>query len=243
MKENIINQIKEFGLETKQAEIYLAVLSLGRATVSDIAKKSRIKRTTIYQYLDDLVQKTFLLKSSKGKRIFYLAEEPKKLLNILENRKNKIISILPELQKIYSISFQKPQIRFYEGIEGMRIIYDEMTKTSDTIYGVFSVDKYWTIFNKDDDKKFFENIRQHNGQIKDLVEDTLLGRKHIKENRYKEYCASKLLPSNFKLGVDMLVAENKVAMISLVNLVGVIIENLEIADLQRNFVKFMRKEL
>ena len=40
-----------------------------------------------------------------------------------------------------------------------------------------------------------------------------------------------------------MVAGNKVAMLSLVNLVGVIIENPEIADLQRNFVKFMRRNI
>lgn len=243
MDENIINQIKEAGLEPKEAEIYLAVLGLGRATVLDIAKKSRVKRTTIYQYLDNLIKNRLLLKSVKGKRIFYIAEEPEKLLRVLENKKKKVNAILPELQKLYSVSFHKPKIRFYEGIEGMRTIYDEMTKTSHIIYGVFSADKYWAVFNEDDDKKFFANIREQGGQIKDLVEDTPLGRKHIKGERYKGIGVPKLLPKGFEVAVDLMVAGDKVAMLSLVNLVGVMIENPEIAELQRNFVKFLRKKV
>jgi len=241
--EKFIDQIKEVGLEPKEAEIYLAILALGKATISDIARNAPVKRTTIYQYIDNLTQKGLLLKSVKGKRIFYVAEDPEKLLKVLDEKKKKISAILPELQKMHSISFHKPKIRFYEGLEGMREIYDEMTKTFHDIYGVFSADKYWAVFNESDDKKFFENIRHHGGHIKDMVEDTPLGRKHIKSGRYKGIGAPKLLPKDFSLAVDMMIAGDKVAMISLTNLVGVIIENPEIADLQRNFVKFLRREI
>ncbi len=243
MKKDIADQIKEAGLKPKEAEIYLAILHLGEATVSDIAKKSKVKRTTIYEYTDELVRKGLLYKTVRGKRIFYAAENPDRLIRVLENKKKKIDSILPDLQKIYGASFyvHKPQIRFYEGIEGIRTIYKEISTTSYTIYGVFSVDKYFSVFTNKDSEEFFGNIRRNGGQIKDLIEDTPLGRKYMKSHFYNGIGFPKLLPKDFKLAVDLIVAGDKVAMISLVNLVGVIIENPEIAELQRTFLKFMRR--
>ncbi|MFA5871817.1 MAG: helix-turn-helix domain-containing protein [Parcubacteria group bacterium] len=241
--QKIAIHLKEAGFEEKEAEIYLAVLELGKATVSDISRKAGIKRTTIYEYLEKLLNESLIHKTVKGKRVYYAAENPDKLVNILEKRKRKISSILPQLQGIFDVSRHIPQVRFYEGIEGMRTIYDEMTKTSQTIYGVFSADKYFSVFNKDDNERFFQNIREHGGQIKDVIENSPVGKKHAKSKYYEGIGTPKILPKDFRLSVDLMVAGNKVAMLSLVNLAGVIIENSEIADLQRNFIKFMRRNI
>lgn len=243
MRENILKQLEDSGFEEKEAEIYLAVLQLGKSTVSDIARKSLVKRTTIYEYLEKLLNESLIHKTVKGKRVYYVAENPERLVKILERRKRKISSIVPELQSIFDVSRHKPQIRFYEGIEGMRIIYDEMTKTSQTIYGAFSAEKYFAVFSDEDNEKFFQNIRESGGQIKDVIENNPAGKKFAKSKFYDKIGSPKILPENFKLSVDLLVAGDKVAMISLVNLAGVVIENPEIADLQRNFIKFMRRNI
>lgn len=239
----IIKQLEEYGLDEKEAKIYMAVLEFGPVSISDIAKKSSIKRPTVYHYIEGLTVKGLVHKAIRGKRILYLAEDPKRLISGLEKKKKKIEEILPNLKHIYGLSSHKPQVRFYEGIEGMRAVYREMTSTSHTIYGVFSADKYFAVFNDKDNEEFFNNIRKNAGQIKDLIEDSPVGRKHAKSIFYKGIGSPKILPKDFNLAVDLMVAGDKVAMISLVNLVGVIIENPEIADLQRNFVKFMRKSL
>jgi HTH-type transcriptional regulator, sugar sensing transcriptional regulator len=243
MQDNLKKHLKEAGFEEKEAEIYLAILGLGKATVSDISRKAGIKRTTIYEYLEKLLDESLIHKRAKGKRIYYAAENPDKLVKILEKRKRKISSILPHLQGIFDVSRHKPQVRFYEGIEGMRTIYDEMAKTSQTIYGVFSADKYFLVFNEEDNKNFFQNIREHGGQIKDIIENSPVGKKHAKSKYYDGIGSPKILPKDFKLSVDLMIAGDKVAMLSLVNLSGVIIENPEIADLQRNFIKFIRRNV
>lgn len=244
MQENSLKNLIEAGLEPKEAEIYLAVLHLGKATIADIARKSQVKRMTVYQYIDRLVHKNLLYKTAQGKRVFYVAENPEKILKILENRKKHFEKMLPDLKSIFAQSSHKPQVRFYEGIEGLRAIYDEMTKTSQIVYGAFSQDKYEQIFNQKDIEKFYENLKESGGMIKDLVENTPVGRRNVKELGIREGLRkAKLLPEGFTLAVDLLVAGNKVAMISLVNLIGIVIENPEIADLQRSFIKFIRRSV
>ena len=53
---DLVEIIKNLGLTTKAAKIYLAALELGEASVQQLAQKSRIKRTTLYYILDELVE-------------------------------------------------------------------------------------------------------------------------------------------------------------------------------------------
>lgn len=241
--DKLLENLIETGLEPKEAQIYLAVLHLGKATIADAARKSKVKRMTVYQHIDDLLQKNLVHKTAEGKRIFYVAENPEKIGKILDRKQKHFEKILPDLKSVYTQSSHKPQVRFYEGIEGMRAIYDEMTKTTQTIYGAFSAERYFKVFNENDNEKFFQNIRESGGQIKDLIENSPIGRKHAKSKWYKDLGAPKILPDDFKLSVDLMIAGDKTAMIDLINLIGVIIENPEIAELQRNFVKFIRRHI
>ena len=241
--QGIIQNLIEVGLKPKEAEIYLAILHLGKATIADTSRKSKIKRMTVYEHIDDLLRKSLVHKTAQGKRVYYVAASPEKIIKMLERKKKHFEKFLPDLKTIYGHASHKPQIRFYEGLEGMRAIYDEMTKTSQTIYSVFSAEKYFAVFNDKDNEEFFKNIRDNGGRIKDLIENSPTGKKHAQGPWYKDIGAPKMLPADFNLAVDLMVSGDKVAMISLVNLIGVVIENPEIADLQRNFVKFMRKNV
>jgi len=239
--DKLAQNLIDIGIDKNQANLYLAALKLGKATVSDIARIADIKRTTVYQHIDQLLKNDLIFKTIKGKRIYYLAQKPEKILKKIENKKRRFAKVLPELNSIYSQSSHKPNIRYYEGIEGIREIYNEMTKTSKILYSIFSADKYYANFSEEDGNKFFENIRKNGGILKDMVEKTDEGRQYAKEGYHKELGKVKILPKEFELAVDVLVTGNQVAMISQVNLVGVIVENPEIADFQKNIFKFIWK--
>jgi len=49
--------LEQFGLNKKQAKVYLAVLELGSATVNIISNKSGIARSSCYDILNSLIKK------------------------------------------------------------------------------------------------------------------------------------------------------------------------------------------
>ena len=57
-------QLQDAGLSETEAKIYLAALELGQTSVSRIARKSGIKRTTIYLSLENLMEKGLRLVKS-----------------------------------------------------------------------------------------------------------------------------------------------------------------------------------
>src|SRR3989344_1460087 len=84
---DLIEIVKNLGLSTKAAKIYLASLELGEASVQQLAQKAKIKRTTLYYILEDLVEAGVLISSKTGKKIYYVPEQP---ATLLKNAKEKI---------------------------------------------------------------------------------------------------------------------------------------------------------
>ena len=52
----LYQQLKQLGLEEKQAKIYLASLELGPDTAQNIAYKASLKRPTTYVILEELIK-------------------------------------------------------------------------------------------------------------------------------------------------------------------------------------------
>jgi HTH-type transcriptional regulator, sugar sensing transcriptional regulator len=118
-------ELQRIGLDHKEADIYLAALELGQTDISRLAKKAGIKRTTAYLVAESLKRRGLLNSFKKGKRPVFYAEDPRILLEQLDERKTLIAGFLPRLLSQSNLIDKKPVIRFYEGEEGIREIYKD----------------------------------------------------------------------------------------------------------------------
>lgn len=82
----LYQQLKQLGLEEKQAKIYLACLELGPDTAQNIAYKASIKRPTTYVILEELIKKGLISITPKQKTTLYVAENPKKILTQIKQK-------------------------------------------------------------------------------------------------------------------------------------------------------------
>src|SRR3989338_7274607 len=122
------NAIKGFGLNEKEVAIYLACLELGSATTPILAKKSGLKRTTVYSILDHLVALGVVNQILKGKLKQFSPVDPEYLIDILESRKEKLTTALPYLQELFNKQTSRPKIFFFERKESLKQIYDDVLK-------------------------------------------------------------------------------------------------------------------
>src|SRR3989339_2142065 len=128
---NKIELIKNLGLTEKQAKVYLACLQLGASKVGKIQKESGIKRTTLYDVLEDLQKIGLVSYVVKNKTRIYNPENPHKLKELIETRSKLTEVILPDLQKMFFSIAYRPNIRFFEGVEGIKQIYGETLNCCD----------------------------------------------------------------------------------------------------------------
>ncbi|MFA5993928.1 MAG: helix-turn-helix domain-containing protein [Parcubacteria group bacterium] len=244
----INDNLSKLGLKDKETEIYLAILGMGRGTITDISKKSGIKRTSVYQHLEVLLKEGLLYQTAVKKRIFYAPENPKKILSFMEKKKRdidlkrqSIEKIIPELENIYARSFNKPQVSIYEGKSGIWEVYGKMTDTWQDIYSIFSPKAFFTLFSFEQNDKLLVRLEERGVKLHNLVEKSDTAFKRLKMKKYDSFVKSKVLPEELKFATDLLVTKDRLALISFSSLVAVVIEDKDIADMQRNFIKFIWK--
>jgi sugar-specific transcriptional regulator TrmB len=125
--------LKSIGLEEKEAKVYLAALELGPTSIQDLTEKSGIKRSTVYEMIKSLEEKGLISETSKGKRRLMVASEPERLKQNITAKERLLKEILPELKSLNNIGNVKPNIRYYEGKEGLRQIYKDTLTTKNKL--------------------------------------------------------------------------------------------------------------
>lgn len=119
----LINDLKQLGLDEKEAKVYLAALELGPTNIQDLTKKSQIKRSTVYEMIKNLKEMGLISETTKHKRKLIVASEPENIKRNLVAKEKLLNQLMPELKGISNIGFVKPKMTFYEGKEGLREIY------------------------------------------------------------------------------------------------------------------------
>jgi len=124
MSEDLIKELKKLNLTEKEARVYLALLELGPSTPYKIAKRSRLKRPTAYVIAEELVEKGLIVQMTGEKQRMYIARSPESYIEDVENRIEDAKKILPELLALQRKQSDKPNILYFEGVEGLKQAYD-----------------------------------------------------------------------------------------------------------------------
>ncbi len=142
--------LNEIGLNKSKGDVYLAALETGRGSVIEIAKKANLPRTTVHEILQTLNKMGLVSYIAKGRGKIYIAEKPNKLLNILKAKQIKLEKALPELTSLLNTKGLLPKARLYEGIEGIKTIFEDTLTTSDKLLrGILSMEDLYQIPGKD----------------------------------------------------------------------------------------------
>lgn len=148
------NELKNLGLSDKEAKVYLASLELGPETMLKIARTAGVNRPTTYVQVESLVKKGLMSSFVKGKKRYFSAEPPERLLGLVEvvrkdfeEKEKSFKNILPELQSIFNVAGERPRVRFYEGKEGIKSIQEDILKSNfKTCEEFFAIDPAYKLF-------------------------------------------------------------------------------------------------
>ena len=231
----ITNLLSELGLDDKSAAIYLATLELGGKPASVIAKKAGIERVNAYYILDQLVHKGLMYTAKSQRATVFVASSPRKLEALAEARLREIQKALPELLSIENSSSAKPRVRFYEGIEGIKQLFEETldvpmgteTLAYSSAQDIHGYLKEYVPFYLD---------RRVKGKISQraIAEYSPAALEHQRHDT-QELRETVLVDSGrFPFKNEINIFGDKVMIASYRDMMGVIIESKEIADTQRS---------
>lgn len=229
------SSLKEFGFSEKEIVVYLALLELGKGTVSAIARKAGIQRTTCYTVLDSLVGKKVAVVSGKEPKQEYVAQSPDTIVEMLKQQVNSLQEqlknaekLVPQLKSIHNIG-NRPKVKFYEGKAGLKEVYEDTLTSHEEIRAFATLDDmYQALPGYFPD--YFKRRAKKRIPIKAIIPATEAAFERLPFNE-AEMRTSALIPvDKFRFSPEINIYDNKIMIASWKENLGIIIESEEIAD-------------
>lgn len=130
------NALTEAGLTQSESSVYIA-LELGTSRAAPIIQKTQLQMSVVHRALNSLIEKGLINFVMEGKHRVYQGTDPKILLRFMDEKKQRIEDILPELQKHRSLAATTENATVYKGINGIKEAYEIMINSPGKEYLTF----------------------------------------------------------------------------------------------------------
>lgn len=128
-----IRPLENLGLTTNEARIYVALSSSGRMSAGTLAKKVDMHRSRTYESLNRLIKKGIVHYVLLNKVHYYEALEPEKLLDVLDDRKEEISALIPQLKLLNSKPESVQRVSAFQGVGGIKSLLRETLNTNEYV--------------------------------------------------------------------------------------------------------------
>lgn len=239
----IKNLLEYLNFSQKESRVYLSLLEVGSEIAAEIGKKTGLNRTTVYDILDELIQKGLVSKFKKGSKTYFQALDPKRLLNyldrekedqakIIEKQKKKVQEFLPELISLQNPLSTKPKVQFFEGKFGMREAYEDTLSSKETILAYANLETMYEGLS-DYFPEYFKRRAKAKIFIRAIFADNHASRECASRNQ-EELRATRFFPKgSLPFTPEINLYNNKMLVASWHEKMAVIIESKELVDLQK----------
>lgn len=237
------------GLSPEQALVYEILVKNGELSARKVHQKTPLKRGLVYKVLDQLVAIGLTEKKEKiGKVATFFPAHPFKLRDLAKEKEAEakeaqfaLTSILPALISDFNLVSGQPGISFFEGIEGLTKIYDDIIDTGKDIILFRSIyDDDHPELGKLVERQIKRQIEKgiHTLALTPLAEDTPIS---VINGDEKNLVKRRIIRRDkFILDSQIIIYGQKVAIVSLKNkLISTIIDNEDINNTWRTIFQYI----
>lgn len=207
-----IRDLTKIGLTSGEIKIYDALLELGETTRTELAKKSGISPSKVYDVVNRLMEKGIVSSVKKHGVLHFSAANPERLKDFLEKKEEEIKSekvvvdsLLPSLLARYSETKEKTDVEVFYGWEGMRTVYSDIAKSqkkgdNNYIFGASmgldpkQADIHFSKYHQEVEKKgysiniiFNENMRGYKDRVKYYATHKLHKVRYLYQDTFTEF--------------------------------------------------------
>ncbi|MFA6462049.1 MAG: helix-turn-helix domain-containing protein [Candidatus Woesearchaeota archaeon] len=196
--------LENLGLSQGEIRVYLTLLETGSTKVGTIIEKSGMASSAVHNSVNSLMDKGLITHIKKGKIKHYQAVPPKQLIDFIDEKKNKLKQILPELELKQKLAEDKQEAEIFEGTKGiismLNILIDNTKKGEEYLFFAINVPE-----QNEEIQKFFLNYdlkRKEKGLgVKGIAPKN--EQKWFNERRYLQMRYTSMpVPSNISLCKD-----------------------------------------
>ena len=224
--------LRSIGLSKNETKIFMALVEMGPSAIGLICGKTKIHRRNVYDSIEMLKNKGFVSSTSINNRNVFEAVNPTRIMDMLEERKAGIQSIIPKLMSKRKNS--QSSIKVYTGIRGRKIIFEDKLKSTGEQYILGAHQPSNAII------RYIDNF--HRRRIEKKIPLKMLFVKNEKEAARKflkyNYIQAKLLPDVFDSPIAINIYGEKIALFlgsESIDPISILIEDTALAEHFRKY--------
>ncbi len=236
----LYKELKTFGLTEHESLIYMTLLEIGEANIAQLTKKSGVNRSTVYLTIDSLREKG-LISAIKKRKTFFYAEDPRKMIDKLEEKKALLNKAMPRFLAAFALLDKKPDIRYFEGEEGIKEIYKDILRTPNQEMLSWYSNEYKEFFDESFFFDYFIPERKKNKiWLRTIYPEDESMRKLASDNASQLRQTRFIANEKFKIECELCLYENnKIGIISYKDRLGVIIASQSIFNTLKSIFEVM----
>lgn len=230
---NLEEKLSRIGLSGTLFKLYTAAIELGEASVSELAGRAGLARTTAYDGLSRLAEDGLIEFREQGGRKLAVAREPGVLLERVEARRQMLDELMPHLRSMYNDATGRASVRLHPGREGIReALWDTLNGEATLLRATFAMSELIELPGLSEIDAYFAERRQRGiwmRVIRSAGRDTMpiwpSSREELRELRFA--------PEACVLAMTTFIYGSKVCLISSKReSYGLIIDSAEFAEFQ-----------
>ncbi len=155
MSKDLESQLLDIGLVRTEAKVYLTLIRMGLSPAGEIAKKSKVHRSNVYDALVTLIGKGLVSYVYRGNRKYFEATDPERVFHIMKQRMVEFNELVPKLKYTKRLSDRENVAHMYEGLPGIRNVFSKIISDGDEVFilglseeGLEVLSSAFTVFNK-----------------------------------------------------------------------------------------------
>lgn len=242
IKETLLEQS---GLNQSEVKIYKRLLEYGELTPPRLSELTVLTRQNTYAALKTLAGKNLIEKVSNRKKLLYRPLHPNNLKNLIEKQIEDKLSTqkalqasIPELTSQYFLSSDKPGITYFEGLDGIKKIFEYILKSKPDEVQIFR-----SVFDKTRLNDYLINyiVRQKNAiKLTRVISPSVVTPERLQEdkrlNRVRKYIPEEL----FKINTQIEIYDDNVAFMTYgKRLMGFVISSKDVAESLRTIFELV----
>jgi sugar-specific transcriptional regulator TrmB len=226
--------LKSIGLAKNETKIYLALLELGPSTMGTLCGKTKIHRRNVYDSMEMLKDKGFVSSTIVNNRNVFEAVSPERILEILDEKKAGVASIMPRLMA--KQGKKQSAIKIFTGLSGRKIVFNDKLNHLCEQYVLGAHEP------SEKSSRFIENYHRRRVEKKIALKMLFVENEKNVAKRFKKYklVKARILPEKFSSPIAVNIYANKVAILLGSGAVEPITIMIEDADLANDFVEYFK---
>lgn len=125
----IKEKLRHVGLTENEAKIYMTLIDYGMSKVGRLVKITGIQKSSCYMAINSLLHKGIISTVNIGNVAHFKAENPKAIIDYIEEKKSIIDSSITELEKRFAAANKAEGcVSHFRGVKGIKAVLNDIIR-------------------------------------------------------------------------------------------------------------------